>query len=1021
MRAGMTNIKEKIRIFVKIMSSSFRGTGKDGRQRSMNMKKYRISAAVAAFLLTAGMAGAQVNPGEFGRAMELFRKGMYGEARALFSEMEGNDAVTKGYALLCAEKLKADYEAEREEYLAEWPFSGLVPQLQYQHGLNLFDREDYAGTLRAFGDVPENEVPAKEKSAFFFKRAYSQFLTGDYDGALRDFSVVEAMPVSSYTAPSRYTTGYIWYERRNFGEALGWFEQSVTDPRFTEISNFYIMECRFMMKDYAYVTRHAAEMYGSVPEERRPRLGRIISEAYLIQGDAAQAKKYYDGIGDERTRDRGDYFYAGALAYATGDYAGAIENYSMMSARTDSLGQIANYQLGYSYIQTRNKVSAAESFRQASEASFDPMIREDAFFNYAKLCFDLNNDPAPFEAYIKTFPTADRGEQIYSYMALAALHNHDYAAAVAAYDNIEELDVDQRSNYMKANYLRANQLIRNGSWRAAVPCLKAAAYYSGRRSGFNQLSRYWLAEAYFRDGDYAQSRSMYTDLYNISALDGHAEGGLLPYNIAYTYFQEGNYAQAAKWFGDYVSAGNVLNRKDAMVRMADCSFLTKKYADAVKGYEQVIDAFDDPDDVYPVYQAGLAYGLSNRPDKKIEVLSRAQKASADAPFYGDALYELGRAYVAGKQTEKATDVFRELIRTARDSGMVARSLIELGMISRNASRYDEALGYYKQVVEKMPDSGYADDALLAIESIYQTKQEPETYLAYVDGLGKGPVRTDEERSRILFNGAEQIFLAGNYQKALTSLQAYEEQYPTGESVATADFYIAECYRQLGMKEQACDYYRKVIDGGEGSSFLEMSALQYASLSYGMERYEDALEGYRFLYEVARIDANRHTAALGLMRSAFGGKDYEEAVRYSDRVLLDAASTAAEKRNAEYVKAKSLLGMSRRDEAFALIGKLAAQPSTDEGAEAAYLRIQDSYDQGDFNAVENRVFDFSEKAGGQTYWLAKAFILLGDSYVEREDYRQARATFESIRDGYSGKDEVRDNVEMRLKKLSEMNN
>ena len=989
-----------------------------GTASLQNMKRHRISAAVAAALLTAGLAGAQVNPQEFGQAMELYRKGMYGEARTLFSSMKGNDALTKGYALLCAEKLKAEYAAERNAYLAAWPYSGLVPELQYQHGLNLFDREDYAGTLRAFGDVTVNDVSPKDKAEFFFKRAYARFMTGEYDGALQDFSEVERMPASTYTAPARYSTGYIWYERRNFKEALGWFEQSVKDARFTEISNFYIMECRFMMKDYDFVTRNAAGMYDSVPEERRPRLGRIISEAYLIRGDAVQAKKYYDGIREERTKDRGDYFYAGALAYATGDYAGAIDNYSMMTARTDSLGQIANYQLGFSYIQTKNKVSAAESFKYAAEAAFDPQIQEDAFFNYAKLCFDLNNDPAPFEAYMKKFPTADRGEQIYSYMALAALHNRDYAAAVAAYDNIEELDKDQQSNYMKANYLRANQLIRNGSWRAAVPCLKAAAYYSNRRSGFNQLSRYWLAEAYYRDGDYVQSRSLYNDLYNISALDEHAEGRLIPYNIAYTYFQEGNYAQASKWFGDYVSGGNVPNRKDAMVRMADCAFITKQYADAVKGYEQVLAAYDDLNDMYPVYQAGIAYGLVNQPAKKIEVLSRAQKAAPDAPFCGDALYELGRAYVSGGQADKAAEVFRGLIRTARDNGMVARSLIELGMISRNASRYDEALGYYKQVVEKLPDSGYAEDALLAIESIYQTKQEPETFLAYVDGLGKGPVRTDAERSRILFNGAEQIFLAGNYQKAITSLQAYEEQYPGGESVPTADFYIAESYRQLGMKEQACDYYRKVIDGGEGA-FLEMAALQYAALSYGMERYADALEGYRYLYDLARIDANRHTAAVGLMRSAFGGKNHEEAVRFADRVLLDAASTAAEKRNAEYVKAKSYLGMSRRDEAFALLAGLAKEPSTAEGAEAAYLRILDSYDQGDFDAVENRVFAFSEKAGSQTYWLAKAFILLGDSYVEREDFRQARATFESIRDGYSGKDEVPDNVAMRLQKLSEM--
>ena len=970
-------------------------------------------------LLAAVSAPAQVAPDDFTRAQDLYQKGLYAEARTLFSSLEGNDPVNQGYALLCAEKLKEDYALDREAYLLTWPFSGLVPMIQYQHALNCFDEGDYAGARTAFADVADEDLSARDLPEFLFKESYARFMEGDYDGALHGFARVERLPLSDYTAPSRYTTGYIWYAREDFPQARSWFEQSVADPRFEELSNYYVMECRFMEKDYAYVTRHAADMYGKVPAERKPHLARIISEAYLIQGNASEARRYYDGIREAGARDRGDWFYAGSLLYATGDYAGAIENYSMMPERTDSLGQIANYQMGYSYIQTRNKVAALDAFKAAADQKWDPSIEEDAWFNYAKLSFDLNNNSAPFDTYLQKFPAADKGERIYSYMALAALHNHDYAAAVAAYDNIEELDPDQRGNYMKANYLRANQLIRNGSWRAAEPCLKAAAYYTDRHSGINQLSRYWLAESYFRDGNYAQSRSVFNDLYNISALDSRVEGSLLPYNIAYTYFQEGNYDMASKWFGEYAAREDAVYRKDAIVRQGDCAFLQKRYADAVKSYNAALDAYNDPNDVYPVYQAGLAYGLAGQQDKKIEMLSRTRNASSSAAFYDDAQYELGRAYVARSQADKAADIFQGLVRSSRDSSTIARSLIELGMISRNRSRYDEALGYYKQVVEKLPETGYADDALLAIESIYQAKQEPETYLAYVEGIGKSPARTDAERGQILFSGAEQVFLAGNYQKALTSLQAYEKSYPAGADILTADFYIAECYRQLDMKDQACDYYRKVIDGGQGN-YLEQASLQYARLSFGMERYEDALAGYEYLGQVARIESNRHVSALGLMRSAYGLRD-ESAIRFADRVLLDTDSTAPEKREAEFIKAKIYLGMNRRTEAFEIFTRLAKSPSTPEGAESAFLKIQDSYDQGLFTDVQNQTFDFSEKAGDQTYWLARAFLLLGDSYVEQEDYRQAQATFESIRDGYSETgDGILEEVSLRLKKLSSLN-
>ena len=85
-------------------------------------------------------------------------------------------------------------------------------------------------------------------------------------------------------------------------------------------------------------------------------------------------------------------------------------------------------------------------------------------------------------------------------------------------------------------------------------------------------------------------------------------------------------------------------------------------------------------------------------------------------------------------------------------------------------------------------------------------------------------------------------------------------------------------------------------------------------------------------------------------------------------------------------------------------------------------IQDCYDRGDFEAVEGKVYAFADAGSDQLYWMARSFIVLGDSFVERDDLHQAKATFESVRDGYtpaSDVDDVLDNVTMRLRKLEEM--
>ena len=89
-----------------------------------------------------------------------------------------------------------------------------------------------------------------------------------------------------------------------------------------------------------------------------------------------------------------------------------------------------------------------------------------------------------------------------------------------------------------------------------MQCLQAAAFYTGRRDPFNQLSRYWLAESYYNSGKYVEAVGIQTDLSNGSALDRQEEGRALPYNIAYSYFRSGDYQKAAQNYERVIAIDN---------------------------------------------------------------------------------------------------------------------------------------------------------------------------------------------------------------------------------------------------------------------------------------------------------------------------------------------------------------------------------------------------------------------------------------------------------------------------------
>ena len=957
-------------------------------------------AAVASVLLFLSpvCAGAQERSEVFDEAVNLYDNGVYARARTLFTSLQ--DPVSEAYALLCAIKEKdPDYPVLYRRYFDTCPEPALGNQIRYEYASDLFEKEDYREAYAMLLQVAEIRLNATDRLNYDFRKAYCSYKDGRFDEALEYFLKVDGAPKNSLTSPARYHIAYIAYSRKQFSTAEKWFKLIENDERFKDLAEYYLLECRFMDKDYDFIIANGPDMFEQAPEERKPRLARLISESYLVKGDKEKALAYFRLESDKENLTRSDLFHAGSVMYAVQDYKGAISNFSRMESRIDSLGQIANYQLGYSYIRTGNKVAASDAFRDASQLGYDPRIQEDAWFSYAKLAFDLNSDMSVFGGYLQQYPETVRKEQIFNYLAIAALNSKDYSAAIDAYDNIEELNPEQRGNYMKANYLRAGQLAGGGAYSDAIRYFRSAAINLPKSDRFAQLARYWLGEAYFNSGDYESAAGVYEDLYNVSALNGRPEGMMLTYNLAYSNYNQGKYEAAARWFDQYIRSEELVARKDALLRRADCDFARHNYSASVNAYQKVLDAYADVNDIYPYYQQALAYGLSGKKKEKVGVRSRVTAASADSPMYSEAMYELGRAFMEVDDNDKAVKVFSALQTSTSDNTFAARALIGRGMAYRNMKNYEMALSSYKGVVDMMPESEFAEEAIMAINSIYQTTGEPEKFLEYIQSRNLSMGKTPAEKEAMYFNTAEQIYLSGSYERAVNSFQKYLKDYPKGARVGDAWFYLADSFKNLSEKEKACSAFKQAASMLKEGSFAESAAYNYARLSYELQRFPDAYDGYCMLLDVAKMEENKAAARLGKMRSAYQAHSFEDAIAAA-RNLISSNPSAAEQREGWFIEAKSLLATSHRDEAYLFFKKLAEQASTPEGAESYYMIVRDLCDTGEFGKLEDKVYDFAGKCGDQTYWLAKCYVVLGDGFREQGMNAQARATWESIRDGYT---------------------
>ena len=963
-------------------------------------------------------------------AKELYNAGEWTSARREFEAAaplldytrKAQQSEIQCYIALCAIREGApDMDGMVLKLEKEFPYASMLSKVKLAQSSYYFEKRDYEHSLAIENDLRDAVLYSDDEPQYQFEKAYSNMMLKNRSDAEFGYKEVLRLPYGRYTNPANYYLGYMLYEDTDFSAAARYLAKSAKDARYSDAAKYYLLECKLMLKDYQYVVENGPEYYKTVPAEYKSGLSRIISNAYYESGDVGKAKEYLDAYRDSGAGfTRKDSYYSGMVSFTMGQYMPAIESFGKAVGQ-DSLGQNAYYHLANTYLKVRNKHAACVAFKNASQLHFDPVITEDAYYNYAKLSFDVNSDVTAFESYLKEYPNSPRADEISDYMASSFILRKDYQSAIDALKRIKNPTDLTRSNLQKAAFFRGLEYVDLRAYRDAGEYFDTALDNQYSQTITN-LSYIYLAECYYRNGKYAEAIAIDNRIVNDRTLREEDYYPSVIYNLAYSYFKKGDYQQASNWFRRYLDLPSVDRTwdSDARIRLADALFMKKDFQRAAEAYKSAAAGGGEEAD-YALYQSAIAYGLLGDNDSKVSTLTSIMNSNSHTHIYPMAVYELGRTYVQKGQDEKAKQCFDRLMNGSSDSTYYAKSLLELAMMSSNKGDYQQSVSYYKTILERYPLSTVTDDALSGLESVYQTMGQPDEFLSYLDRLGMSSRKSADEKQLMLFNAAEQRYLAGNYSGAISSLDSFLEKYPDGPKSSQAHYYLAECYKNTNRLDAAADEYMKVMNLDD-KDYIEPATLNFAVVAYRTDRFEEAAKAYETLSYIATNDANRNAAVVGRMLACYKARQYDAAVSSAEKVLSRNSVSNDEMIQAQYVIAKSDIALGKREEANKMLQTLSGKPNTPEGAESCYLLAQDAYDEGDFAKTEKIVYAFSDSGSPQRYWLARSFIVLGDSFADRENWDQAKATFDSIKSTYtpsSGKDDIIQQVDMRLEKINLM--
>ncbi len=949
------------------------------------------------------------------RAISLMEHGRFAEARHSLKLLRAKLPIDEEVLLRhvdyqlarCAFELR-DNESEKIllAFLRRYPESVHVNDVRFMLAMFYCERNDHTKARACLDKVSYKALTADEREKYNMRMGYIEFSAKNYDKAYRLFS--ELSVAGDYADHAIYYKSYIHYARGEYKEAYKGFASLEKSANYSKVIPYYLFQIEFARGNYKYVTSNGDKLLKQSVEGERVALMRVIAEAwYRLQGynKAFVYISMYKFSGGNMGRE--ENYILGYSAYRSHDYTLAIESLlKVTEGHSDELAQNASYHLADCYIRRDDKQRAIHAFAMAADERYNNAIAEDALFNYGKLLFEtgggtFNESINVLTRYVTKYPDSERLEEARELLIAAYYNSHDYDMAYKAIKAFPNPDATMRTALQKIAYFNGLEAFAAGDYEKAKSKLDEA-YKIGVSPKYNALCLFWLGEISYKGGDYEMAAKYY-DYYIRRAPKSENEYKMALYNLGYAYFAQKDMAKSQKSFSDFVNLYSARDRylADAYNRIGDTQYSQSKYDSAVKSYESAI-ALGTTDQYYGKYQRAISLGLAGKTNAKIEALKRLQGENC-GDYNDDVSYELGRTYVSLSRYSDSAAVLEPFVEKFTQSPYYIPALLDLGLVHFNLGNSDKALHFYDKVIVTAPQSVAAKDALLSVREIYVERGSINEYFAYAERTGVECDLSIMTRDSLSFRSAQNIYLADRKAEAITHFNRYLTEYPKGYYTNEALFCLSDCYLKCDSLDGAVKSL-KLLSEQPQNQYTTLVTETLARVTFENKIYEESAPAYRRMYTIAENAAKRTEAANGYAESVIlrGDGDALLAMAGDLDTLVDV--DAAMLRRVHFEKANVLAARNEVIDARAIYTELSEDMSTAEGAESAYRIIEWLFQDGKLDECEQKVYALADSKTPHTYWLGKAFILLGDVYVQRKDLFQAEATYRSVVDGYAPADD-----------------
>ncbi|OPZ95320.1 MAG: tol-pal system protein YbgF [Bacteroidetes bacterium ADurb.Bin416] len=493
------------------------------------------------------------------------------------------------------------------------------------------------------------------------------------------------------------------------------------------------------------------------------------------------------------------------------------------------------------------------------------------------------------------------------------------------------------------------------------------------------------------------------------------------YGLGYSLFKNKAYNEALIQFEAFTKqqgAASDVRYVDALNRMGDSYFMTKRYDRAGQQYQLADKATQGGND-YAVYQQALTLGLRKENQAKLTLLNQFEDRFPVSDYADDILFEIGKTHATMQDKDQAIAAYERLMDTYPGSPLSRKAGLQIALLHVNSLALEQAKAAYKVVIEAYPGSQEAQTAVSDLKQLHVSTNTVAEFINYTRSLSVPVPLAAGEQDSLTYLAAENLLMDGRNQEAIDAFEAYVGQFPNGLYLADSHYHLAKLKQAKGDVVGAAPHLTYVA-GRTGHRYQGECLAILADIYFKQGRFEDALARYTLLVPLATDKKQRLTAETGQLRCQVKlGRD-KDVIASATSLLGDQSMDKVLQTEVRYYRAKAYQNTGLAESARSDLQLLSKEVQTVYGAEARFLLAEQYFKQKNLKEAEKVVNQFIQDGTPHAYWLAHAFLLLADIHMERKDDFQAKQYLLSLKENYKTDDDIAGLIEARLTKIAQRN-